>query len=254
MLRDVLQIGNRNKIPFTFSVVATAIAVWIVNILLKFALVPLLAFSAGGAWWLKPWTLVTWPLVAPTDPIGMLFSSLMAWWVLGSLERSWGTRNVMGFFFGCAALLALGVALGGVLLKENLLVMGLYSALCAPVVSFCTLNPHVRMNFFIVTLPALVFAWLSVALLWWHIGIPYIGLFALVAPAFAYWYARGGQFVIGNFFDTFDKGAKRPALTLQDYTKAPAQKKKRQKQDKAFEEIMRRSYNEDDKSPDNINK
>jgi hypothetical protein len=251
MLRDVLQTGNRNKIPFTFAVVATAIALWVVNILLQSALRPLLGFSAGEAWWLKPWTLVTWPLVAFADPISMLFSSLAAWWVLGSLERSWGTRNVMGFFFGCAALLALGVALGAAmgaaLTKENLVVMGLYSALCAPLVSFCTLNPHVRMNFFIVTLPAPIFAWLSVALLWWSVGIPYIGLFALVAPAFAYWYARGGQSVIGNFFN---RGGRKPSLTLKDYTKAPAEKRKRQKQDKTFEEIMRRSYEEDEKSKD----
>jgi hypothetical protein len=244
MLRDVLQIGNRNKIPFTFAVVATAIVVWVVNILANFALGRFLGFSPGGSWWFMPWTLVTWPFVAPLDPISMLFSSLAAWWVLGSLERSWGTRNAMGFFFGCAALLALGVALGGALLKQNLMVMGLYSALCAPIVSFCTLNPHVRMNFFIVTLPASVFGWLSVALLWWSVGIPYIGLFALVAPAFAYWYARDGQSVIGNFFD---RGGRRPSLTLQDYTKAPAEKKKRQKQDKAFEDIMRRSYEEDEK-------
>jgi hypothetical protein len=101
------------------------------------------------------------------------------------------------------------------------------------------------MNFFIVTLPAPIFAWLSVALLWLSVGTPYIGLFALVAPAFAYWYARGGQSLIGNFFD---RGGKKPSLILKDYTKAPAEKKKQQKQDKTFEDIMRRSYEEDEKN------
>ena len=52
------------------------------------------------AWPERFWTLFTWPLVGGGHPIWLLFACAWAYWVCGSLERSWGTRTFLAFFFG----------------------------------------------------------------------------------------------------------------------------------------------------------
>ena len=259
MLRDVLQIGNRNGIPFTYTVIALSIIGWMLNYFLHNTLIISLGFFTGGAWWLHPWTMLTWPLVSSGNPLYLLLNAWFTWQVLGSLERSWGIRNVAGFFFGCAALLALGTGIGTLIFKQATMISTLYIAMVAPVVAFCMLNRQVRFSFFVVSVPAPLLAGISVVMLWWVIGNPFIGLCALVAPAFAYWYVTGGQQIIGGLSGGISRGTK-PRLTLLDLDKDKSkgesssnlsrqkEQKNRQDQEREFEAMMRRSYAPDNKS------
>jgi hypothetical protein len=253
MIQNAL--NDRNRVPFTIALMVM-VGLGVGASLLHLPLVSLFMFSTEGAWWLRPWTLVTWPFVSVIDSLNALtlpiFACIMAWNFLGSLERSWGTRKTVVFFFGCAALMALGVGIGATLLHHNILLMGCHSALVAPLVSFCVLNRHAMFNFFGIAIPPFWIAGFFTAFLWYTVGFPFIGLFAMVAPAFAYWYASGGQFTLFTLGKWGAMSRRKPSLVLRDYTQKQTDilvdKKVRREQNKSFEDMMRRSYSKKDAS------
>lgn len=150
----------------------------------------------GSAWPRQVWTLVTWPLVAAGHPFTILCACLWAYWVCGSLERSWGTRTFTGFFFATTALMALTTWAGGQWLRGESVLLGLRYAVAAPTVAWCTINRRETILLYgILPLSAVLIGWLTVVVLWYEVGPPLLGLFALSGCAAAYWYAMHGRYL-----------------------------------------------------------
>lgn len=167
------------------------------------------------------WTAVTWPLVGATSPLCLLFACLWTFWICGSLERSWGLRTFTAFFFAMAAITALMTWIGASLLRETTELAGLYIAIGAPTVAWCAINPRESVNFWgFITIPAPWLAWLTIVLVWYYVGPPIIGLFALSGCAAAFWYARYGRYAYRGYASSSNplrrsRSGKAPVLRLE---------------------------------------
>ena len=146
-----------------------------------------------------PLTIVTWPLIGNNDLISTLFSVMWAFWVCGSLERSWGSQVFGIFLVGTNAITVLSCWLLGNLLGSTFMLSGLMLGLTASTVAWCYINKreHVTIYFFF-KIPAPWLGALSVAYSVYTLGVTggsnLIGLAGLVSPAIAYWYASGARF------------------------------------------------------------
>lgn len=140
------------------------------------------------------WTLVTWPLMGGGHPITVLFAALWAFWVGGSLERSWGTRTFLTFLGAVSALTAFTVWIGSRLLGVPSGMAGLWLAMAAPTIAWCVINPREVIRLYaVLPIPAKWLAILTMVMLWYEMGPPVLGLFALSGCAAAYWYAQHGR-------------------------------------------------------------
>ncbi len=184
----------------------------------------------GDTWPQNFWTLLTWPLVAPIDLIGLLFGGLWAYWIGGSLERSWGTRPFLVFLVAASALTALTLWVGGLLLGAPVRAMGLWLATAAPTVAWCVLNQREVIRLYaVILIPAPLLAWLTVALTWFQISVqggnPFLGAFALSGCAAAYWYAKSGRHLYRGYSNAGGApGASRtgsPPLQFRDFDRDP---------------------------------
>ncbi len=194
-----------------------------------------------GDWPQYFWTLITWPLVSPIDLIGLLFGALWAYWIGGSLERSWGTRPFLIFLIATSALTALTLWLGGKILHTPVTASGLWLATAPPTIAWCVLNAREVIRLYaVIPVPAPILAWLTVALTWFQISVggghPMLGAFALSGCAAAYWYARHGRYLYRGYGRTGSGGggggptrtAQRPggpALRFHDFDRDPPVKK-----------------------------
>lgn len=175
------------------------------------------------------WTLLTWPLVAPVDLIGLLFGGLWAYWIGGSLERSWGTRPYLLFLIVTSVLTALTLWVGGLLLNASFAAQGLWLAIAAPTIAWCVANAREVIRLYaVIPIPAPVLAWLTIALTWFQIsmssGHPLLGAFALSGCAAAYWYAKHGRYAArGHGRSTPFGGLRRPEppLRFRDFDRDP---------------------------------
>jgi membrane associated rhomboid family serine protease len=150
-----------------------------------------------------PWTILTWPLVAPLDLIGLLFGGLWMFWVGGSLERSWGWRTFLGFLAATAALSALTLWGASRIFQVPVLVQGLWLASAPATVAWCVLNRREVIRLYaIIPIPAPVLMWLTMAITWFQYSMgarnPIFGLFALSGCAAAYWYVTGGKYSLSR--------------------------------------------------------
>lgn len=151
-----------------------------------------------------PWTLFTYPLLGMIGPIGLLFGGYWLWIAGGSLERTWGTRTFVEFFFVISAISAAGLYLGHLATGAFVAAIGLWLPLAAVTVAFAMLNPEQTILFmFIIPLKLKYLAALSAGLVFLSYGAIgeesttlgsqlFMGLFALSGCAAGYWYARHG--------------------------------------------------------------
>lgn len=173
------------------------------------------------------WTVLTWPLVAPLDLLGLLFGGLWAYWMGGSLERSWGTRPFLLFLAATSALTALTLWVGGMLLGRVVIAQGLWLAIAAPTIAWCVLNAREVIRFYaVIPVTAPLLAWLTVAFTWFQISMsgrhPLLGLFALSGCAAAYWYARHGRYALGGYGRPRRPSGSEPPLRFRDFDREPA--------------------------------
>ena len=147
------------------------------------------------------WTLFTWPLAGGGHPFNLLLMCMWAFWVCGSLERSWGLKTFLAFFFGCAGLMALSVWIGGGLIGVPLIPLaGLYLAVAAPTVAWCVVNAREAIMLYgVFRIPAPVLLALTLVVVWYELGSGVVGLFGLISCGVAYWYARYGRFMLRGF-------------------------------------------------------
>lgn len=195
----------RGGIPATVTLIGLNLLIWLITIFTQSA-IPL-AFTS--ATWPLPafWTFLTWPLYGGAlHPISLLFACLWAWSIGGSLERSWGTRDYVGFLAANAALTAVTVW-GGAHLMNSLpggrehigFLAGLWAAMAAPTVAWAVINRRETVYLYFFPVPAPAMAALAVAMLWWEVGAPFLGLFALSGCAAAYWYASQGRYGFSGY-------------------------------------------------------
>lgn len=151
-----------------------------------------------------PWTLFTYPLLGMIGAIGLLFGGYWLWIAGGSLERTWGTRTFVKFFFVISAVSAIGLYLGHLVTGAFVTAIGLWLPLAAVTVAFAMLNPEQTILFmFIIPLKLKYLAVLSAGLVFLSYGRIdqgaasldtrlLMGTFALSGCAASYWYARHG--------------------------------------------------------------
>lgn len=257
-MQNGLQQFTGGRIPFTWTIIAANILTFFLIVGVPgLGLIPFTAFRAEQ-WWLRPWTLFTWPLVGAEQPLSLLFS--VGWLYLfgGSMERAWGTSLFARFFVATAVLSALTYALGAQLMGSAPLglLLGLWPAMGATVVAWALVNQRETISFFFLPLPAWAVGLLGIATTWFYAGGALLGLFALSGCAAAYWYVVQGRYLkLGSKaknaansntrFVDFDKEVKGAKPTSNPFTRA-AEEKKRRERDKKLEEMFRRSGYDDD--------
>jgi len=143
----------------------------------------------------QPWRIVTYPLVNCFCRFdSFLFQMLWMWFIGGSMERLWGTRRYLGFFFATAAISASTVWLASlVVMGANapaIMLAGFLIPVSALTVAWATLNAESVVLFaFIFPIQAKWIALISVAFVFFYHPFPY-GLFALSGCFAAWQYTR----------------------------------------------------------------
>jgi membrane associated rhomboid family serine protease len=141
----------------------------------------------------RPWTLVTYPLTTPMSPLWLAVLGYVFWWVGSSLERAWGSLEFGVILFALTVVGAVAHTVGTVVTGLPVPLAGLSVPLASVFIAWCMVNPEATVLFmFVVPLQARILGYLDLALLYFTTG-PILGLFALVAPLVAWWYAVRGR-------------------------------------------------------------
>ncbi len=151
---------------------------------------------------LRPWTLLTYPLVyLDTTAQGFfnfLFGGFTLWSLGGSLERSWGSQKYGLFFFVMSLVSALCLLLGSVLLGQPYPLFGFFLPLACCIIAFCMIQPEAAVQVFLFPVRAKYFAILVTLFTWIYVGQgggqhALLGAFALGGLLVAYLYVRYGR-------------------------------------------------------------
>lgn len=172
------------------------------------ALTFVVTFAGGAAVWsalvfrtvtvpARPWTILSYPLVADGHILWLLIGGYVFWLFGGSLERSWG-RDYPVFLALTSASTAIALWLGAGLLGRGVTLAGLWMPLAASVVAWTAINPYERMLlYFVIPIQSRWLGALVVILVLFSFSFP-LGAFALAGPAVAWWYVRGGRFLLAG--------------------------------------------------------
>lgn len=166
------------------------------------------AFAGGGALWsalafrsftalAQPWTLLTYPLVGGGNILWLLIGGYVFWLFGGSLERSWG-RDYPVFLALTSAATAVALTLGAGLFGRGVTLAGLWMPLAASIVAWAAINPYERiLLYFVIPIQSRWLGALAGILILFSFPFP-LGAFALAGPAVAWWYVRGGRFLLAG--------------------------------------------------------
>ncbi len=156
---------------------------------------------ATFAAFLKPWTLLTYPLVYLDNSdqgfFNFLFGGFTLWSLGGSLERSWGSQKYAVFFFVMSLISALCLLLGSIVLQTPDVLFGFFLPLACCIVAFCLLQPEQTVQVFLFPVRAKYFAVLVTLFTWIYVGQgghALLGLFALGGLLAALLYVRYARF------------------------------------------------------------
>jgi membrane associated rhomboid family serine protease len=152
-----------------------------------------LLFVSGDAV-ARPWTLLTYPLVAGGHVLWVLVGAYVLWVFGGSLERAWGSRDYALFLalVTAAPAAALGVADG--LLGRGTALAGITLPLAAVVVAWSLIHPSERvLAYFAIPIPGRWLGVIAAALVLFGFPVP-LGVFALSGCGVAVWYVRSGRY------------------------------------------------------------
>lgn len=163
------------------------------------------AFVGGGNLWspfvfhpetvaARPWSVLTYPLVASGGILWLLLGSYMLWLFGGSLERGWGVRDYLLFLGLVSAATAVGIWLGAMMTRIASPLAGPWMVLAASVLAWSLINPGERLLlYFVLPIQARWLAAGSAVLVFFSFPFP-LGLFALGGLAAAWWYVRRGRY------------------------------------------------------------
>jgi membrane associated rhomboid family serine protease len=197
------------------------------------------AFDAAG-FLARPWTAVTYLLVAPENLLSLLLSAYVFWLFSGSLERSWGSRDYLVFLLLITAAPALALWVALLLTGVNLQLIGLWLPVSATVVAWATINPHERvMLYFVIPLEARWLALLAGVLVFFNVRFPF-GIFALAGCGVAWWYAQGGKYRLWALGRGTTSSPK-PRLRTRRFTLNPLDALQRWRRKRQFARLLKRS-------------
>lgn len=235
--------------PATITLLLLYVVTWFLNAAMGPASpATLLAFASDQFPLPYFWTPLTWAAVAAGSPITLVFALLWAYWVYGSLERSWGTMNFLGFFFSTALITAITTWIGGKLLNVPFVLADPWVALAPTTVAWAMINRREQVGIFfgLAQVPAIWLAVFSAVVVWYFVGPPFLGLFALSGCAAAYWYVQHGRFNMDRILERqrIHRAAKRFAPEDRERVNKsfdPLAWWKERQQRKQLEEMFRRS-------------
>ncbi len=189
----------RGGMPVTKALMVIAIFTMLVNIFGGIHLIASLAFTIPSeqpvvqlaSLLVRPWSLITYPLISPPSPLAVLFAVIWLWFVGSSLERRWGSKAFAGFFGWISVLTASGALLAALLSGRPANLIGLWVPLAPLTVAWAALNPEAQVMFYLVIpLKAKYLAMISAAFLYLYEGVsihPVFGIFILTGCAVAYY-------------------------------------------------------------------
>lgn len=167
---------------------------------------------------LKPWTLLTYPLVyLDTSAQGFfnfLFGGFTLWSLGGSLERSWGSQKYGLFFFVMGLISALCLLVGSLLLGQPDGLFGFFLPLACCIVAFCMIQPEQEVQLVFFPLRAKYFAVVVALFTWVYVGQggrALLGIFALGGLLAALLYVRYSRSWSGTAFGGSGFGGSRRA-------------------------------------------
>lgn len=192
----------RGGIPVTTALLlvnaATFLLAFMIPVVMQFFFQWLMFQTPGVV--LKPWTLLTYPLVyLDTSAQGFfnfLFGGFTLWSLGGSLERSWGSQKYALFFFVMGALSALCLLVGSLVLGMPDGLFGFFLPLACCIIAFCMIQPEQSVQVFLFPVRAKYFAVIVTLFTWVYVGQggrALLGLFALGGLLAAFLYARHGR-------------------------------------------------------------
>ncbi len=170
------------------------------------ALTFLVVGFGAAAWWSElifrseafisqPWSALTYALVADRGIIWLLVGGYVFWLFSGSLERSWGPRDYVVFLLLITAAPAIAFWVATVLMRQSVILAGLWLPLAATVVAWTALNPYERiLVYFVIPLQARWLRLVTIVLVFFSFQPYPFGLFGLAGCGVAWWYVQGGKY------------------------------------------------------------
>ncbi len=180
-------------------------------------------FQTPGAF-LKPWTLLTYPLVyldaSAQGFFNFLFGGFTLWSLGGSLERSWGSQKYAVFFFVMGLISALCLLLGSLILQTPDGLFGFFLPLACCIIAFCMIQPEQSVQVFLFPVRAKYFAVIVTLFTWIYVGQEgraLLGLFALGGLLASYMYVR-----YSRFYSLPGRASRGPDLRMDNHSARPS--------------------------------
>ncbi len=220
---------KRTQTPFTILLILLAtITFFAYEITHSISLAHSLVFYTGSV---TPyfWTVLIWPLNGMGSPWGLVCSGFWTYQFVGSLERSWGTRQIAILFAITTLISSVAVLIGSKLLSTDTQLAGLFVGSAPATIAWCFINRREHILLYgIIKIPAPFIAAFTLVCVWWMAGTPLIGLFALVASGASYTYAKQGRYrymgykSVGNPIETILNHQRRKmGLSVEDFDTGP---------------------------------
>ncbi len=159
----------------------------------------LFRFSTGN-FFLRPWTLLTYPLVSyDWNILGFVFSLLWLWFIGGSLERSWGEQTYALFLALATVVTGLAFALATLLTRQIAQLVGFWYILTGVTWAWAKLYPDRELLFWgIIPVRAEWLAWIQAGVTFLE-NLPnlFFALAAVSSIAVVYLFTGRGPFSRG---------------------------------------------------------
>lgn len=179
--------------PVTWVILGANAATFLIEFVGGGALLVPLTFHTYG-FLARPWTLLTYPLVASGHVLWLLIGGYMLWMFGGSLERSWGRRDYAVFLALVSAGAALMLWAGGAIFGRGTMLAGLWLPLASTITAWSVINPRERLLlYFVIPMEARWLGIVASVLVFFSFPVPF-GLFALAGPGLAWWFVREGRY------------------------------------------------------------
>ncbi len=203
---------NREFIPVTKGLIVLTGGVFLLFhllLLIKINLYNLLQLSTAR-FYLRPWTLLTYPLVN-YNLLTLVFAMLWFWYIGGSLERSWGKQTYGFFLFLSTLATGLAFVLVSLLFRNKAMVIaGLWIPLTGITWAWAKLYPDREMLFWgLFPIKAEWLAWVQAGLTFYQYLVGYNILYALASISsigVVYLFTGQGPFSRGFRYWAWERG------------------------------------------------
>jgi membrane associated rhomboid family serine protease len=178
----------KGGMPITMTTIGVSVVAFIAWWLSRMSPSWIALMFDTDAWLTRPWTVVTYALAQP-DPVGLLFSGLMAFYFMGAMERAWERGRFLAAYFALLVAPPLAVLIGALFSGEPLLAYGLSLTTACWLVAFATYRPEATIMLMgCVPIKAKWLGWLSAIgiVVSYGYGAPVAGLGAGLAPLVAW--------------------------------------------------------------------